>query len=126
MCSMYSGDHNNGNIHYSDARFLLLIEQENSGQRVHYSDHHLNNSSLCLKLFKLHVTLLTAVFQCSMQAPAYQSRLVTAAQLLLPAAAAAVVAVKAAVHFVARSCRCCCCRWNWQLGGEAAVLRADR
>ena len=60
-----------------------------------------------------------------MQAPAYQSRLVVAAaQLLLPDAAA-VVAVKAAVHLVARSCRRCC-RWNWQLGGEAAVLGADR
>ena len=59
-----------------------------------------------------------------MQAPAYQSRLVVAAaQLLLPAAA--VVTVKAAVHLVARSCRRCC-RWNWQLGGEAAVLGADR
>ena len=61
-----------------------------------------------------------------MQAPAYQSRLVVAAaQLLLPTAAAAVVAVKAAVHLIARSCRRCC-RWNWQLGGEAAVLGADR
>ena len=62
-----------------------------------------------------------------MQAPAYQSRLVVAAaQLLLPTGATAVVAVKAAVHLVARSCRRRCCRWNRQLGGKAAVLGADR
>ena len=30
-------------IHYSDARLLLLTGQENCGQIVRYSDHHLNN-----------------------------------------------------------------------------------
>ena len=30
-------------IPYSDAQFLLLTGQENSGQIVHYSDHHSKN-----------------------------------------------------------------------------------
>ena len=38
-------------IHYSNARFLLLIGQINSEQIVWYSDHHLNN-----KLFDYWIT----------------------------------------------------------------------
>ena len=70
-----------------------------------------------LNFFQVNANLETA-FQCLMQAPAYQSRLVAAAaQLLLP-----IAAVKAAVHLVARSCCCCCCcRRDGQLGGEAVL-----
>ena len=42
-------------IWYSDARFLLLTGQENSGQIVHYSDHHSNNDPKILRYSEHHL-----------------------------------------------------------------------